>query len=321
MPYGNPILGGDTLVRTAVQSAGFVAGSAGWRIGRDGSAEFNGALVRGSLSEGAAPTGPGVIIDDVLPAELASYYGATFGLTHINTATIRSYPGDGGGYWYTLSGYDTLVTGKAMEANGYVTAPPGPAVHPFVHKIWFYTPKAPLGYEHFIELGPFDTDTGGVTLRGLDSAANGIKLPRGLVTESVHTANSSGVTTETIIDSLLFDLQPNRVYCFEVGDRGQSNTGGGAVRLRVRQGGLVTSPSRVDYGDHITSSIVGRDVAVYGRGLVGHYSNAVAVNETFSLCLEGAGGTASLVGSASQPWYFRAIDVGDVGQYANLPHV
>jgi hypothetical protein len=46
---GNPILGGQTLIRNAIQSADYVAGVSGWAIFRNGSAEFNDVTVRGTL--------------------------------------------------------------------------------------------------------------------------------------------------------------------------------------------------------------------------------------------------------------------------------
>lgn len=43
------ILAGVTLVAEAIQSQNYVAGSAGWHIGADGSAEFNNVTVRGTF--------------------------------------------------------------------------------------------------------------------------------------------------------------------------------------------------------------------------------------------------------------------------------
>lgn len=54
MPFRDPILGGDQLVRTAMRSPNYSAGVSGWRIARDGSVEFNNGTFRGSLSVGAA---------------------------------------------------------------------------------------------------------------------------------------------------------------------------------------------------------------------------------------------------------------------------
>lgn len=58
MAFRNPIIGGnDTLVRQAMQSEGFVAGSSGWRITRDGDAEFNDVTVRGEFETGTGGDG------------------------------------------------------------------------------------------------------------------------------------------------------------------------------------------------------------------------------------------------------------------------
>lgn len=52
MAFRNSILAGEELVRSGIRSENYVAGVSGWRIGRDGSAEFLDATVRGSLIVG-----------------------------------------------------------------------------------------------------------------------------------------------------------------------------------------------------------------------------------------------------------------------------
>lgn len=49
MTFTNSILAGTTLVRESISSEGFVSGSTGWEIQRDGDAEFNGATFRGTV--------------------------------------------------------------------------------------------------------------------------------------------------------------------------------------------------------------------------------------------------------------------------------
>lgn len=49
MTFRNSILAGEDLVRTAIRSPDYVAGLLGWRIARDGSAEFNNVTVRGEF--------------------------------------------------------------------------------------------------------------------------------------------------------------------------------------------------------------------------------------------------------------------------------
>lgn len=50
MTFSNSILAGETLVRTAMQSEGYSSGGAGWRIERDGDAEFNDVTARGNIT-------------------------------------------------------------------------------------------------------------------------------------------------------------------------------------------------------------------------------------------------------------------------------
>lgn len=54
MQFQDELAGGVVLVRPALQSPNFAAGSDGWQIAVDGSAEFNDVTVRGSLHAGDA---------------------------------------------------------------------------------------------------------------------------------------------------------------------------------------------------------------------------------------------------------------------------
>ena len=50
MSFQNPILGGETLIRSGIKSENFVTGFSGWRIGTDGTAEFTGLIARGGVA-------------------------------------------------------------------------------------------------------------------------------------------------------------------------------------------------------------------------------------------------------------------------------
>jgi hypothetical protein len=51
--FKNSVLGGaETLIRSAIKSFNYVAGIAGWRIAKDGTAELNDATIRGTLLAG-----------------------------------------------------------------------------------------------------------------------------------------------------------------------------------------------------------------------------------------------------------------------------
>ena len=54
MPFNNDIAGGNgSLVRNWIQSVNYVGGVSGWRISKDGSAEFNNGTFRGSIEVGS----------------------------------------------------------------------------------------------------------------------------------------------------------------------------------------------------------------------------------------------------------------------------
>lgn len=97
MGFRNPILGGGgALVRPAIKSPGYVAGSSGWSVNRDGSAEFNELVVRGEFKGTtyevttaglffyASTPGPGVkLVGSWSPAAGTDPYGNSYpaGLT------------------------------------------------------------------------------------------------------------------------------------------------------------------------------------------------------------------------------------------------
>lgn len=80
MPFRDPIVAGNTLVRDAIHSQVYVPGSLGWSINRDGTAEFNDVLIRGDLRTG--PPAPYVqILDgsstvDFIPAPIGALVDA-----------------------------------------------------------------------------------------------------------------------------------------------------------------------------------------------------------------------------------------------------
>lgn len=67
MAFGNPIVGGTSLIRKAIKSPNYVPGSVGWIVNQDGTAEFNNLTVRGTF------TGTDYVIDD----KGVFFYGGT----------------------------------------------------------------------------------------------------------------------------------------------------------------------------------------------------------------------------------------------------
>ena len=76
MVFTNSILAGETLVRDSIQSEGYVTGSTGWSINRDGTAEFSDIVSRGSLIAGPNPGQHIEINGDQYPGEIAFFSGS-----------------------------------------------------------------------------------------------------------------------------------------------------------------------------------------------------------------------------------------------------
>lgn len=111
MPFTNPIIAGTTLIREAIQSPDYVAGVSGWSINRDGSVEFNNAVVRGTLTTPgvsvtdtglaipatAAPAYPGFVFTTDIPALLQAKYSSA---PEQFVAVALYYSDAGNVYWY-----------------------------------------------------------------------------------------------------------------------------------------------------------------------------------------------------------------------------
>jgi len=112
MAFSDPIVGGNNqLVRSAIQSDGFITGVTGWIISKDGTAEFSGAIVRGAL-----------IITGIAPAEL-----------RIQTLGIlpgSQFTDDGGNVYLlqTLSAAGGLVMSRSGAAQPDIRIGPDAAV-------------------------------------------------------------------------------------------------------------------------------------------------------------------------------------------------
>jgi hypothetical protein len=90
MPFSNPILGGDFLIRPQAESPNFVSGVSGWIIRKDGTVEFNNGVFRGSLQTGTAP-GQRIILNNPLTGDAIDIYDASNNLIfYVNAFGIAS---------------------------------------------------------------------------------------------------------------------------------------------------------------------------------------------------------------------------------------
>lgn len=127
MAFRNSILAGEQLVRSGIRSENYEPGVAGWRIGRDGAAEFSDAAIRGRVVVGD-PTGQRV---EIIP-DYDGVWAPPGGL-----ATVLFYEPDSGPAPFVLfTQGDRLLMGTPGQASylgvddfsGFVIAGPGASV-------------------------------------------------------------------------------------------------------------------------------------------------------------------------------------------------
>lgn len=114
MQFQDDLAAGIVLVRPALRSPGYVAGSAGWTVNLDGSAEFNDVTVRGTLQSSNFVTG------------VSGWQLLNSGHAEFNDVTIRGGTSLGGNAFY-YSGTPGLGNLVASIAAGSGTDPFGNA--------------------------------------------------------------------------------------------------------------------------------------------------------------------------------------------------
>jgi hypothetical protein len=124
--FNNPILGGTALIRPSIHSPDYVAGSTGWTVNQDGTAEFNGVTIRGKVVLGNGTTNT-IVLDNTLDAILVydssghliasvSPSGGTDSFGNVFQAGVVSYQGGNVKiYSQLIAGYLAIATG---DTNG-----------------------------------------------------------------------------------------------------------------------------------------------------------------------------------------------------------
>lgn len=107
MPFNNDIAGGNgSLVRNWIQSQNYVAGSTGWRISKDGDAEFNNGTFRGSIEVGPL-AGQHFIVNNPVTGDVVDVY---------NGSNQLVYSIDGNGFAKTID--PVAIVDATMEGGG-----------------------------------------------------------------------------------------------------------------------------------------------------------------------------------------------------------
>lgn len=144
--FADAVVGGDgTLIRKAIKSPDYVAGTAGWSINKDGSAEFNNLAIRGTFngtdyelnSNGAffysASAGAGKLATSTATADGTDQYGNHYlsgdvsyssdSATQTDSGTVTFYTGTQAGGWTAQA--QIFISGAVIvldTSGGVITA-------------------------------------------------------------------------------------------------------------------------------------------------------------------------------------------------------
>jgi hypothetical protein len=115
MGFDNDPTAGTSLVLGSIHSPNYAQGAAGWTINRDGSAEFQNVLVRGTITAsniiGSTITGGTIVGGDFQSANFSNTLHTGFDLNANPTADAAGTPGN------TIQIYSNFVVGPINGAN------------------------------------------------------------------------------------------------------------------------------------------------------------------------------------------------------------
>lgn len=308
MTFGNPILGGQgTLIRNAIKSPNYVPGVSGWSINKDGSAEFNDLVVRGSIIVNSS-NGSSVQILANDGGRIVFYPPTMTGITINDPASIYS---NNSGALPTVNNFLILSSAEINGANqGQL----------------FIGSRFTDGsaYPGFIEPDALvetncSFQAGGDLLVGDGSNGNHL-MGAGHVTGASNAGSSAaiGVTETVVLTAPSYDFREGRAYKVTIG--GLATCSGtvpsDAPNWRVRKTNTAGQVLGIGRSVHATNSQTGLHIVSYfkvGAGGVTASLVATAIGD--------ASHNATHIGNGTQPRYFMVEDVGDANgaQYANVP--
>jgi hypothetical protein len=304
----NPIVGGQTLIRDAIQSSNFVAGVSGWAIMRDGSYEFGpGGTFRGNIEVDGTDGSKVIVEADGGHAEIdltpPSYTPNT--LIPIPSSIGAGSNGTGNGSFATLdldSGEVLQLTPLLQSSRSFISLQSSTLDHTFGSTIIVSAQNIQLG-------------DGNATITINDSVS---RIPGTWVAGAALTANSAGVAaTETVVLTAkdANNAQPtylaNHYYRFEFeGQSGTTATTVGPI-LGIRKTNAAGTRYKWARQNNTTAA------AVPGTPYAAHISGEFQVGPSgqaadIVLTLQGAAGqTVTLIATAADnPGILNIYDMG-----------
>jgi len=301
--FANPLVSAlGRLIRAQIQSPNFVTGVSGWRIGRDGVAEFLNLIARGSLDVGGIP---GVWIgprdDPAFPAEL-------FAASTLYKAAIVFYS--------TAAEYQYIAirsfgTGGLMEV-GHVES--GTVFVATQLKLSAANPTL-AALTTFAEIRMSTGSILNFTSKSADLQFEDISASRGLKDQVFSAVNGAAIGAETADQtaSATFDWQAGRAYRIDFG-----GLMFGSVANQVLVNLRATNVAGALWRQFRFTLPAGGPAAVECNGS-GYVARALAsgdlTNVPVCLTLTASAGTVTRAGGGNFPRWIKVWDIGNIASY------
>lgn len=280
----NPIVGGTTLRIPAIQSPDYVAGTSGWTVNIDGTAEFNNVTVRGVLiaqgSNGSSvqlETLAGQALITMTPSA-AEYAGHTL----TNPAFIEAFVQQPGATPVTT------ITSPQLDGLSYSQlALQGEDANSF-------TPSAAVltaGVVNFASCSQFEI--------------NGQNQSLGLVAKNNHSSDSAAISAETVVATITTPTIKNgRAYEVRMVHT-LSSTASTVATVRVRS----NNTAGTLYGEQfheVDSNFQSKTSVTVLR----NDSGADITNVNLVMTLQSASGSTTIRATSYRLWRFELWDIG-----------
>lgn len=314
MPFKNYLVAGTTLKREAIQSPNYVTGTSGWTIRRDGSAEFNDALFRGTLQIGVPPA-PYLLISGTVPPALSAFYGGTWaGVVAAFSITMAI---DANNYHY-----EVLLSSSSVgmaHAEGFVVA--GVVRETVLHYVSGGSTVSAYGEFTDSEVTMFGTNLlGDPSTPGSDMLWGSHSLSRGVVDSGIVAGNPIVVATGggaevQINHSLVNAFEPNRAYRCQWNITFSASAAAGAAQFKMRRG-VGIAGARVWQRSWPISATGLTDILISQVCI----TDATPPTQAVSMCVQAsAGSNITVFGTGGFQTQFEIMDISDAVWYIGYP--
>lgn len=277
VPFTDPIVAGNKLVRPAIMSPDYVAGTSGWTIKRDGSAEFNNVTVRGEL--------------DITGADGSRIQGVTGA-----QATVQFTPPSVPGITWNVGVLQTLLGGDVPYTYLHAAREVGNAGASL--SLFGSNASNPNSWIAGLTASDFQIDvTENVTVNSYP-----VHLQVGEVVDTSNSSSFTGVETQT--DSITFAAESGRRYKIEWSGGFISTVNGDQIQYGLREDNSTGTRLGVSR-DIISATVPTRFNYTY------YWTAPSTSNKTIVLTAIRTGGTGTITrsGSATQTSTLNVVQV------------